>query len=227
MAHGDDSHGCAGIGRNLQSGLEIRDQNRQAFEREALGAEVAGLDHLLENLRLDQAREHGGLVDCRRGALHLRLNPFTPLRVGDVHEFDADGAAVKRARLGGCVVFAIRERGWKRLLGQVLAERVERRLQVSPAAEDVERQGARGALNRGAIGLAFVGHSQRCFLGFCRHCLKNPYLRRAKSAPDNLAEDTFRIIGMLDLSGEDWQVPHDIRTTGRSGRIQNGKVRVP
>ena len=83
-------------GGDLEGAIEVGDEDGEAFEREALGAEVARLDDLLEDVGLDEAGEDARLVDRRaRRCSMLLLQPLALLGVGDVHELDADGAAVE------------------------------------------------------------------------------------------------------------------------------------
>ena len=82
----------------VKSLVEKRDEDGEAFEREALGAEVALLDDLLEEVGADEVGEDAGAGRwCGRGgavALEALLDPCALLGRGDVHELGADGAAV-------------------------------------------------------------------------------------------------------------------------------------
>jgi hypothetical protein len=126
VAHGQDRcvdpEGRAGG----EDGVEKGDESREAFEWETLGAEVAWLNYLLEYVGADEVREGARLVGLRRGLFHLLLQPETLLGAGDVHELQADAAAIEGA--GGGRVLALgywrREGFWR----EVLAERVERGL---------------------------------------------------------------------------------------------------
>jgi hypothetical protein len=129
---GIDAEGGAGC----EHPIEERDEHGEALEREALGAEVAGLDDLLEDVGADEIGEDVCPVGRGRGLFHLLLQPL-PLRgVGNVHELNADAAAVECACLGREFTFG-RGRG-EGLRREILAQRVERGLQVAPTPEDVE-----------------------------------------------------------------------------------------
>ena len=68
MAHGDHRLLGAVLGSGVQDCVEQRDQRRFAFEREALGAEIARLDHLLEEIGADQQAREFALLIRRRVA---------------------------------------------------------------------------------------------------------------------------------------------------------------
>src|SRR5690606_12476701 len=70
-----------------------------AVEAEPLGARIFGIDEVLEALGLDQALKNGFLAERRElsavvRALDALLNPLLLIGQLDVHELDADGAAV-------------------------------------------------------------------------------------------------------------------------------------
>ena len=146
MAHGYYRGGDTKRSAGGEDMGEERDKDSEPFQREALGAEVARLDGLLEEVRADEVREDAGLVGGRGRQLHLLLEPLARGRVRDVHELQADAAAVNGAGGGGdCRVGG----GSGEWLGrEVLAERVERGLEVSPAAEYVEDGFALGGVRR-------------------------------------------------------------------------------
>src|ERR1019366_9694012 len=95
-----------------------------------------GLDDLLEDVGADEIGEDVCPVGRGRGLFHLLPQPL-PLRgVGNVHELNADAAAVERASLGR--ELALGQGGGEGLRRQELAQRVEGGLQVGPTPEDVE-----------------------------------------------------------------------------------------
>jgi hypothetical protein len=147
MAHGEHGRLDAEGRARCQQLVEERDEDGEAFEREALGAEVARLDDLLEDVGADEVGEDAPLGGRRGGLLDLVLEPLALLVVRDVHELGGDGAAVVGAGLVGQL--ALGHGLGERLRRQVLAERIERGLQVSPAAEDVEDGVALGGVCRG------------------------------------------------------------------------------
>ena len=70
VAHGEDGAVDAEFGGGGEELVEERDEGGEAFEREALGAEVALLDDLLEEVGADEVGEDaragfgGGVVGC-------------------------------------------------------------------------------------------------------------------------------------------------------------------
>lgn len=137
MGHRDDGPGDPGCGAGAEDLIEERDEDGEAFEREALGAEVALLDDLLEEVGTDELGEDMLLIGLGRGLLKLLLQPLALLGVGDVHELGGKGAAVVAAGFGGGVALGNGDDG-KGFGRKILAKGIEGRLQVSPAAKDVE-----------------------------------------------------------------------------------------
>ncbi len=171
VAHGEDGAIDAVLGGGGEELVEKRDEDGEAFEGEALGAEIALLDDLLEEVGADEVGEDALLVDdAGAGAgveagrvFEALLDPGAALGRGDVHELGADGAAVIAAGLFGRG--AVRGRRGEWLGREVLAERVERGLEVAPAAEDVEHGLAGGGFSGG-----FWGGEGLCRgRGFGRH----------------------------------------------------------
>ncbi len=83
----------------LDDRVEQRDQRLPALEREALLADVFGLQELLEGLGRDQPLEEAERVLRGAGrpvaaALHALDEPVALLAVADVDELDAERAAV-------------------------------------------------------------------------------------------------------------------------------------
>ena len=103
MRHADHDLAQAAESRVVQDAVEERDERLPALEREALVADVLGVEEALEALRLHDlledallARRVEGRVVARR--LHPVLEPVLPLGVGDVHVLDADRPAVGLAQ---------------------------------------------------------------------------------------------------------------------------------
>ena len=120
----------------VQDFVQQRNQRGVAFQRVALGADVARVDRLLEDVGANQLVENARAIDrFLTLRFHALLDPLAPLGIGNVHELDADAAAVDAARgisfVAGDVQFGMAER-------REVAERIEVGLQVSPAAERVE-----------------------------------------------------------------------------------------
>ncbi len=132
VAHGEDGAGDAVLGSGGEELVEEWDEDGEAFEGEALGAEVALLDDLLEEVGADEVGEDALLLEeavrggCVRSDVFFEalLEPGALFGRGDVHELGADGAAVVAAGFPG--VGAIRGGGREGLGREVLAERVER-----------------------------------------------------------------------------------------------------
>ncbi len=79
--------------------LERRDQRFAAVETEALGALVLDVDELLEPFGLDQLLQDrllalGREVDGLARPFDARLDPAFDLRIGDMHELDAERRAI-------------------------------------------------------------------------------------------------------------------------------------
>ena len=151
VAHRD--HHLLGLVRGgaLEHLVEAGEQRLHPLDREALGAEVAGLDELLEGLGAGEQVEDAPLVEARRLGLHALLDPAPALRIGDVHELDADGAAVVAAGVvGGRRVRAL-EAGLG--LGLDAVHGIEVRQQIAQPAVGVQgllvQRG--GALGRGSV----------------------------------------------------------------------------
>src|SRR5580704_18263702 len=135
MAHGHDAVHGAEISCGVEDSVEKRDQRGYAFKRKTLRAEIAGLQNLLEKVCANQPLENSFLVDLRFGALDAFRDPSPPLCLGEVHEFHANVAAVDAPRFFGSFARQLQ-------IGELLrlenAERVERRLVIAPAAENVK-----------------------------------------------------------------------------------------
>src|SRR6185312_11477892 len=136
VGHCDDRPLNTDFSRGDKRLVEIGDQCRKTFERETLGAEIALLNHLLKNIRADEPGKNAGCVGSGVFALQTFLDPRPLFDAGNMHELGANGAAVVAARL--ISVGALGRRCGEGLRGEVLAERIQRRLEISPAAEGVE-----------------------------------------------------------------------------------------
>ncbi len=121
-----------GSGENL---LHHRNQGGVAFQREALGADVKRLQHLLEDVGLKQLLENGFAIDLGLRAFQPVDNPLPALGVGNVHELSADRAAVNLPCALGVRATDSQLGIFKR--GE-MAEGIEVGLQISPAAEKVK-----------------------------------------------------------------------------------------
>ena len=141
MGHRDDGPCDSGSGAGAEDLVEERDEDGEAFEGEALGAEVALLDDLLEEVGAEEIGEDAGCRDGRGGgrSFEALLDPGAFLGGGDVHELGADGGRVDATGFlgvgGGFVGCAL---NGERLRREELAERVERGLEVAPAAEEIK-----------------------------------------------------------------------------------------
>ena len=135
MAHRQHGLLRALFGGGIQDRIEQRQQRDFAFERVALGAEIARLENLFENFSANEqsrmrARDRASAdSDSMRCWIHRRR-----ARIGDMHELGANRAAIDLAR-------GVRFRAGDVEFGQgdrlQIAQRIEIRLKVSPAAEGV------------------------------------------------------------------------------------------
>src|SRR5258708_5041230 len=87
-----------------------RDQSRDAFEREALTAEITLLQDLLKNVGADQQIENSLLVFFRNfgiggGSFHLLVDPAAAFGSVDVVDLDSDRAGVNGAGFAGVLAF--------------------------------------------------------------------------------------------------------------------------
>src|ERR1700730_10245650 len=94
-----DAQGAAALDNLLQR----RNHGFAAVETEALRARVFDVDELLESLRLDKLVEHRALAflgerNFLAGAFDTPLQPTLFGRIGDMHEFEADSAAIGAAQ---------------------------------------------------------------------------------------------------------------------------------
>ena len=160
VAHGHDGIDAAEIASGVENGIEKRNKRGVAFQRETLAAGIAALEHLFKEIGANQAVENFRLIDLEFGAFHALGNPAAAVRLRDVQEFHADGAAIIAASF--LRVFAGEAFEIGALEGGEEAERVERGFIKAPAAEKIEDALAFGVTN--AVG-------RRGFLrGFGRLC---------------------------------------------------------
>ncbi len=107
MAHAHDRFFGAEVGGVVQYFIQKWDQYGYAFEREALGAEIAGLDYLLEEVGLGETFQNLLLVRLRCRLFHALLDPFPFGGVGKMHELDRNASAVIALGLFGILAFEI------------------------------------------------------------------------------------------------------------------------
>ena len=110
MAHAQDRFFSAKIGGAVQHFIQKWDQDGDPFQGEALGAEIPGLDDLLEEVRLGETFQNLTLVRQGRRLFHALLDPLAFGGVGEVHELDRDAAAVIAAGFFGVLAFEIQFR---------------------------------------------------------------------------------------------------------------------
>src|SRR6202022_4090853 len=137
-----NSAGCT----YLEDPIEERDQDGQTFQREALRPQITRLDHLLEQVGANELGEDMLLVRLRGNLLHALLQPLPPLQICDVHELDCNRPTVIAA--SQLIALPLRSSSRKGLRRKVLAKRIERGLQESPAAEDFKSNFVLVAINR-------------------------------------------------------------------------------
>src|SRR3989442_2432882 len=122
--------------RLLEYRVEKRNQRRDAFERESLSAQVARLQDLLEKIGANQRLEDFVLINLARRRFEPLGDPAAAFRFGQMHEIGTHCAAINAAGfLGGFAGQPLQVRVFQRL---EQAKRIERRLQIAPAAEGVE-----------------------------------------------------------------------------------------
>src|SRR4029077_9910362 len=105
------------------------------LERKTLGAQIARLQNLLEKIGANQALQGLFLIDLGLRPFHALSDPAAAFRLGKMHEFGADGAAIDAAGFYGGFAGEAFEVGL--LEGAEKAERVEIGFEVAPAAEGV------------------------------------------------------------------------------------------
>src|SRR5260370_21623833 len=97
MAHGHDGFGGAMLGDGVENGVEQGNERGHAFERKALGAEIAGLQDLLEEVGANEALENFFLVDFGLRTFDALDDPAAAVWLGKVHGFRADVPPVAAA----------------------------------------------------------------------------------------------------------------------------------
>src|SRR5260370_39246599 len=140
MAHSHHEFDGAEAGTGFEKLIYQRYQRVDAFEREALAAEVALLHDLLEDIGANQQIKNPLLVFFRHLGIgsrrfHLLVNPTAALGRVDVIDFDSDGGGVNSAGFAG--ILAINLEFGSDARAQE-AEGVEIAFKVSPLAEGAE-----------------------------------------------------------------------------------------
>ncbi len=160
MAHSHDGIDTAEFAGDIEDGIEKRNERGVAFQRETLAAEIAGLEHLFEEIGANQAVENLGLVHLVLRALHPFGNPAAAIQLWDVHEFHADVSAIVAARFLGEFAGEAVEIGAFQRSEEI--QGIEGGFIEAPAAEEIEDAFALGMTN--AIG------RRRFLRGFGRLC---------------------------------------------------------
>ncbi len=162
VAHAHDKFRAAEAGAGIENFIYQGDQRSDAFEREALAAEVTLLHDLLENIRTDKQVKNALLIWLRRLGFHLRVDPAAAFGGVDVVDFDANGRGVDGAGFAGVLAFDLQLRSGAR---PQKAEGIEVAFKISPLTKSAEhafalRVGAivgRRLDHGGAGGLRFWG----------------------------------------------------------------------
>src|SRR6185437_12028889 len=99
MGHAESDILQAELAAALDDLLERRNHRFRAVEAEALGARILDVEEILETLGLDQFTKDRALslrreLDFLVRPLDPLLNPGLLRRIGDMHEFEADGPAI-------------------------------------------------------------------------------------------------------------------------------------
>ena len=102
MAHAHHKFDGAQAGAGVENFIDQRDERGDAFEREALAAEIALLHDLLENIGADEQVENALLIffcnlETLRRRFHALVDPAAAFGSVDVINFDADGGGVDGA----------------------------------------------------------------------------------------------------------------------------------
>jgi hypothetical protein len=138
VAHGHHDLARPVDGGGLQHLAQQRDQRLDPLDGEALGPEIARLQHALEALGADELLEDRHRIDRRRGGLHALLDPVPALGLLDVHELHPDRTAIEAAGdLGRGRLAVLQDR--LRLGGETV-ERIEVGFQIAQPAIGVERR---------------------------------------------------------------------------------------
>src|ERR1700730_1386658 len=162
VTHGHNGIKAAKLASRIENGIEQWDEGGVAFEGEALAAKVAALENLLKQIGADEALENFLLVNFEFRAFDSIRDPTTAFGLVEMHEFDANCAAIDAP---GFVSGFAREalEIWK-IQGSEKAEGIESRFIIAPLPKEVEDAFAlsviacfrRGRLCRGFCG--FVGN---------------------------------------------------------------------
>jgi hypothetical protein len=97
MAHANDGADGAVFGGVMQQFVDEGNEDGDALERKALGAEIARLDDLFKELGAQQKFKGPlgvGWLTESGASLDPILDPFATRGVRDVREFGGDGAAI-------------------------------------------------------------------------------------------------------------------------------------
>ena len=132
MAHPHDEFDGAVFAGHVEDFVQQRQERSVAFEREALVAEIARLQRLLKQVRLDQQVKRQFMFDMLGFAFQTLLDPAPALWIGNVHEFRAHAPAIDAARFPGPFIVDL-EVGVR--LRRQESQRIQFCFQVSPLAE--------------------------------------------------------------------------------------------
>src|SRR5258706_10310224 len=105
VAHAHYELTGAKTGTRIEKFIHQWNQRGDAFEREALTAEVSLLHDLLEDVGAEEQIENALLVLLRRIGLHLLVDPAATFGGIDVVDLDTDGAGIDSAGFAG--IFAL------------------------------------------------------------------------------------------------------------------------
>jgi hypothetical protein len=154
VAHAQDGALRVQFGGTVEKLVKKRNEGGDAFEGEALGAEIARLDHMLKDVGASEELKDVVLVRGRGQTFETLRDPIPTFAGGDVHEFGADGRGVDAAGLGDEFVVEVEfGQGQRR---EVLTEGIEMGLQIAPATEGVE--GLFAQLRRRNVGAGIEGN---------------------------------------------------------------------
>ncbi len=115
--------------------INQRNERGNALQRKTLVAQIALLQHLLEEFGSNQQVERPLLVHRRLRRFQALLNPAATRRIGDVHELHSNRSAIHATGLLGELAFGrqIRVRH-----GPQKAKRIKVGFEISPTSECIE-----------------------------------------------------------------------------------------
>ena len=135
VAHGQQRQFRPIAGGGIQEGVQQGDEGSSPFQRVALGSYETGVEEPLEQFRLSQSFHNPATVRHKVVLLHMLRHPAAAIRVVDVLELDADGAAIDGSpplRAWSAELLQIGMNDWLQP-----SQRVQIRLQIPPSSKPI------------------------------------------------------------------------------------------